>query len=180
MTTLLPVLSAEAILPQYQGTPVEMLLRYHNLAEPMTQEFSKPKMLIGTCMDYRVVLRLPDRFAYILRTAGDNLTNHEFDIAVAVGLGAISTMALIGHTDCAMSRVTQQRDAFVAGMVERAGWQSHDAAQYFHRHAGSAHIGDPTGYTLRETTRLRRRFPGILVAPLIYQVEDDQLVQIVG
>jgi carbonic anhydrase len=155
-----------------------MLFRYHNLEEPITQEFSKPAMLIGTCMDYRVALRLPRRFAYILRTAGDNLTSHEFDIAVAIGLGAISAMALIGHTDCAMSRVTQQRDAFVSGMVQRAGWQSHEAAQYFQRYASSAHIGDPTDYTMRETTRLRRRFPGILVAPLLYQVEDNQLVQI--
>ena len=155
-----------------------MLLRYHNLAEPLTQESCKPKILIGTCMDYRVALRLPERFAYVVRTAGDNLSHHEFDIAVAIALGAISSVALIGHTDCTMSRVTQQRDAVVGGMVQRAGWQPYEAAQFFHRHASSAHIGDPRDYTLRETTRLRRLFPGILVAPLIYQVEDDQLVQI--
>ena len=75
MSKLLPAPSVEAIQPQYRGTPVEMLFRYHNLDEPITQEFSKPAMLIGTCMDYRVALRLPSRFAYILRPAGDNLTN---------------------------------------------------------------------------------------------------------
>lgn len=178
MSVLVPVLSVGAILPQYRGTPVEMLLRYHNLDEPKTQKSPRPQVLVGTCIDYRVTLRLPKGFAYVLRTAGVNLSSHEFDIAAAIGLGGVAAIALIGHTDCAMSHITQQRDTFVAGLVDRAGWQPSEAVHYFHRYASSAHIGNPTQYTLRETAKLRRRFPRVLVAPLLYRVEDDLLTQI--
>jgi carbonic anhydrase len=36
-------------------------------------------------------------------------------------------------------------------------------------------IGDETEFVLAEAQRLRRRYPAIPVAPMIYKVEDNRL-----
>jgi carbonic anhydrase len=129
-------------------------------------------------MDHRKDLTLPQEFAYVLRAAGGNLRDSEFEISYAVAVGGISTIALLAHTDCGMVHVTAKREPFVRGLVERGGWQESAASDHFDRYARRYEIGDPYVFVVREAERLRRLYPRLLVAPLLYAVEDDRLRQI--
>lgn len=175
---IIPAASAEDILPEYAGTPIESLFRYHNLGEPLPSPYNKPVLLVGMCMDHRKALTIPDEFAYVLRSAGANLRDSSFEISYAVAVGGVSTIALLGHTDCGMVQVTGKRDSFVRGLVERAGWDPVTAARHFDRFAHRHEIGDAIEFTVFEAKRLRRQYPRLLVAPLLYTVEDDRLAQI--
>lgn len=178
MPSLIPVHTASNILPKYRGTPVERLLRYHNLGEPLPPTTGHAEMLISMCMDHRKDLTVPNEFAYVLRSAGGNLRDSEFEISYAVGVGGISTIALLAHTDCGMSDVTDKREAFVRGLVERAGWEEEAASDQFSKYAARYEIGDPIKFVVMEAARLRNLYPGLMVAPLLYTVEDDRLLQV--
>jgi carbonic anhydrase len=176
--TLVPVLAPGDIFPEYEGTPVQALLRYHNLGAPLPQTSGKPAILVGMCMDHRKDLTIPNEFAYMLRSAGGNLRDSGFEVSYAIAVGGVSAIALLGHSDCGMVHVTKKRDAFVRGLVERAGWGATAAGRHFDRFAPRYEIGDALAFTVAEAKRLRRRYPRVLVAPLFYSVEDDRLAQI--
>ncbi len=178
MPSLVPVTEPEAILPGYRGTAIERLLHYHNLGYPLPATTGRAQLLISMCMDHRKDLLLPNEFAYVLRSAGGNLRDSEFEVSYAIGVGGVATVALLGHTDCGMADVTQQRAEFVRGLVERAGWAADVAAMHFDRYASQYQIGDAIRFVCDEAVRLRRLYPAILVAPLLYEVETDRLVQI--
>jgi carbonic anhydrase len=72
MNRLLEIKTYEDIPQNYRNTPIGDLLEYHNLNRPL-DPLEKAKMLIGMCMDNRKTLRIPDNFAFILRTGGGNL-----------------------------------------------------------------------------------------------------------
>lgn len=156
-----------------------MLLRYHNLAEPIPASTGHAELLVGMCMDNRKDLMLPGEFAYVLRAAGGNLRDSEFEISYAVAVGGVSTLVLLAHTDCGMAHVTGKRDAFVRGLVERGGWEPAAAEHQFVEYAARYESGDPVEFVCGEAARLRHIYPALLVAPLLYTVEDDRLVQIV-
>lgn len=179
MSQLLPVDSPTDILPAYRGTPVELLLRYHNLGEPLPLTAGHAELLVGMCMDHRKDLTIPNKFAFVLRAAGGNLRDHEFDISYAVAIGGVTAVALLAHTDCGMAHLTEKRRAFVRGLVDRAGWSEADALAHFDRCAPHYELGDPLEFLRGESERIRRLYPRVLVAPLLYRVEDDRLAQVV-
>lgn len=178
MATLLPVHTPGDILPRYRGTPVERLLRYHNLGEPLPPSVGEPQLLVGMCMDHRKGLTIPRGIAYVLRAAGANLRGSEFEISFAVAVGGVDTLVLIVHTDCGMAHVTGKRDEFVRGLVERGGWEPEAASRHFAAFAARHEIGDAVSFAVDEVRRLRAAYPKVLVAPLLYTVEDNLLVQI--
>ena len=55
--TLVPVNSMSDILPMCRGTPVERLLRYHNLGEPLPPGTGHAEVLVGMCGDHRKDLK---------------------------------------------------------------------------------------------------------------------------
>ncbi|HWN17497.1 MAG TPA: hypothetical protein VNO19_01165 [Gemmatimonadales bacterium] len=178
MASLVPANSVGDILPRYRGTPVERLLRYHNLGESLPASTGHAELLVGMCMDHRKDLRLPPEFAYVLRAAGGNLRGSEFEISYAVGVGRVSAIALLAHTDCGMAQVTRKRDVFVRGLVEWGGCDEEAASRQFARHAAGYEIGDPFQFVVSEAARIQSYYPRIIVAPLLYTVEDDRLTQI--
>jgi carbonic anhydrase len=176
---LRPVTRLEDILPRYRGTPIELMLRYHNLGEPCPPSGGTPVMLVSMCMDHRKELHVPNEFAYILRSAGGNLRDSEFEVSYAVAVGGVSTIALLAHTDCGMAHVSAKATRFVDGLVQRAGWTRTDAERHFAEAASRYEIGDALGFVAGEAQRLRQRYPKLLIAPFLYSVEDDQLAQVV-
>jgi len=116
---LRPVARIDDILPRYRNTPIELMLRYHNLGEPRPPSGGSPVMLVSMCMDHRKELHVPNEFAYVLRSAGGNLRDSEFEVSYAVAVGGVSTIALLAHTDCGMAHVTAKHDRFVEGLVRR-------------------------------------------------------------
>ena len=177
--TLREVAGVGDILPRYRGTPIEMMLRYHNLGEARPSTQGAPVLLVSMCMDHRKELHIPNEFAYILRSAGGNLRDSEFEVSYAVAVGGVDTIALLAHTDCGMAHVSAKRERFVEGLVERAGWTRAEAQRHFEEAAGRYEIGDAAAFVLAEAGRLRARYPRLLVAPFLYAVESDRLAQVV-
>ena len=167
------------ILPEYHGTPVGLLLEYHNLGRAMGST-SAPQLLIGMCMDSRKSLRIPNDFAFVLRTAGANMRDNEFRISYAIAVGGVHTIVLIAHTDCGMAQLAKRHDQFIEGMVTNAGWDRPRAERHFAESAPKFGIKDEVEFVIKESARLRGIYPRIFVAPLLYRVDDDLLYQVVA
>ncbi len=176
---LRPVTSVDDILPMYRGTPLESMLRYHNLREQRPPTSGSPVLLVSMCMDHRKELHIPNEFAYILRSAGGNLRDSEFEVSYAIAVGGVDTIALLAHTDCGMAHVSAKRDRFVNGLVSRAGWSQDEALRHFEEASSRYEIGDAALFVAAEAKRLRTRYPRVLVGPFLYAVESDLLAQVV-
>ncbi|MDP2302061.1 MAG: carbonic anhydrase [Ignavibacteria bacterium] len=174
MERLLPINSVEDILPEYQGSPIGKLLEYHNLQRPH-DVYDRANLLIGMCMDNRKHLKIPDNFSYIIRSGGANLRYSEFKVSYAVAVGQVNHIALIGHNNCAMVNLTSKKEKFIQGLVKNGGWDSQWAEEHFNQFAPMFEIGNEIDFTLSEVKRLRQRYPKVVVAPLLYLVEDGKL-----
>ena len=174
MHRLKPVEKNSDIPKAYAPGPIGDLLRFHNLGAPLRRA-SKAELLIGMCMDNRKRLRIPDNFAFIIRAGGANLRYSEFKVSYAIAVGGVSAIALMGHTQCGMVNLMSRREAFIEGLVRRAGWDRDAAEQHFMHFAPMFEIGSEADFILSEAKRLRNRYPRVVVAPLIYKVEDNRL-----
>ncbi len=176
--TLLPVARASDILPKYCGTAIDDLLAYQNLGAPHRRH-TKADLLIGTCMDSRLQLMIPLNFAYVLRCAGANLSMLEFDVSFAIAVGGVRSVCLIGHDRCRMVDVASKREAFISGLIDSAGWHREKAEEHFDTLSSRYGFGDVANFVWREAQRLRERYTGITLAPLVYSLGDRSLRQLV-
>jgi len=174
--TFVPVNDESDILPAYRGTVVGDLLAYHNLGAPH-RLYTESELLIGMCMDHRLQLRIPLGFAYVLRSAGANLGMLEFDVSFAIAVGGVRSVCLIGHDGCHMVDVTTKRDAFVSGLLEKAGWDRENADEHFDEHYSRYGFDDVAEFVWLESQRLRDLYTNITVAPLVYSLDDRSLCQ---
>lgn len=174
MHRLVPINDIDDIPPEYRDTPIGRLLEYHELERPL-DEYKSAALLIGMCMDHRTSLRIPNHFAYIIRAGGANLRYSEFKVSYAIGVGGVRHIALMAHTNCGMSNLMARREDFVEGLVRNAGWGREQAEEHFMQFAPMFEVGNPIDFVLGEAKRLRTRYPEVIVAPLLYRVEDDRL-----
>jgi carbonic anhydrase len=174
MTDLSAVTSSGDIFPAYRSTPIGHLLEYHNLGVPF-QTYTHAELLVGMCMDNRKHLRIPDNFAYIIRSGGANLRFSEFKVSYAIGVGEVGAIALIGHNNCGMVNLSARKAIFIENLVKNAGWTPTQAEEHFMSFAPLFEIGNEIDFLLTEAKRLRNRYPKILVAPLLYRIEDNRL-----
>lgn len=156
-----------------RNTPIEALFLYHNLGAPF-QSYQSAELLVGMCMDNRKQLRIPENFAYILRTGGGNLRSSEFKVSYAIAIGGIRTIALIAHNECGMVNLMARRDRFVKGLVA-VGWEQSMAEEHFNSYAPLFEIGNELDFVASEAKRLRQRYPQVSVFPLYYKLEDNLL-----
>jgi carbonic anhydrase len=171
---LIPVLTKSDIPTYYRGTPIELFLKYHNLDEPFVS-YQKAQMLIGMCMDHRKHLHIPENFAYIIRSGGANLRYSEFKVSYAIAVGGVQAIALIAHTHCGMVNLISRREAFIQGLMDNAGWKRNRAEEHFMNLAPMYEIDNETDFVAMEALRLRNKYPKVLVAPMLYKVEDNRL-----
>jgi len=171
---LLPVRSVDEIPPPWRGTAIGDLLGYHNLGWPH-RPHTRAELLIGMCMDNRKHLNIPDNFAYIIRAGGANLRYSEFKVSYAIAVGGISYIALIGHNQCGMVNLAARKELFIEGLVKRGGWVREKAEEHFMTFAPMFEIGNEIDFVLSEVKRLRLKYPKIIVAPMLYKVEDNRL-----
>lgn len=174
MHKLISTTNLESIPAKYRHTPIGLLLEYHNLGRTF-DSYQKAELLIGTCMDNRITLRIPENFAYVLRVGGANLRYVEFQVSYAIAVGQISYLALIGHSHCGMVNLFSRKESFIDGLINTAGWDRKWAEDHFTHFAPMFEIGNEVDFILSETRRLRQRYPKVLVAPLMYLVEDKKL-----
>jgi carbonic anhydrase len=174
MNRLLSILSYEDILPEYRQTPIGLLVEYHNL-DRLPDTYDKAQLLIGMCMDNRKHLHIPDNFSFIIRAGGANLRYSEFKVSYAIAVGRIKHIALIGHNNCGMVNLISRKSEFINGLVETAGWDKQKAEEHFMDFAPMFEIGNEIDFVLSETKRLRHRYPKVIIAPMIYLLEDNKL-----
>lgn len=174
MDKLIPVESEKDIPKSYQKTPIGEFLRYHNL-EKNFEPYTQAQLLIGMCMDSRKHLRIPDNFAFIIRSGGANLRPAEFKVSYAIGVGGIQHIAIIGHNHCGMVDLASRKNVFIKGLVEKAGWHPAQAEEHFYNFASTFEIGNEIQFVLAESHRLNLRYPKVMVAPMLYKVEDNRV-----
>ena len=174
MNGLLTIKSKSEIPSRYQETPIGLLLEYHNLDKPY-DTYTQAKLLIGMCMDNRKHLHIPDNFAFIIRAGGANLRYSEFKISYAIAVGEIQYIALIGHNNCGMVNLVSRKELFINGLVDRAGWEKEEAEKHFMHFAPMFEIGNEIDFVVSEAKRLRLIYPKIMVAPMLYNVDDNRL-----
>lgn len=173
MDRLIEISQKEDIIEKYRDTPISLLLEYHNLNRP-AERYTNAPLLVGMCIDNRKRLCIPENFTYIIRSAGANLRNNEFQISFAVSMKGVLHFALIGHNDCGMREISNYKDEMVEGLVT-VGWDKEKAIRHFDDHAHKLEIGDEIDFTSREVKRLRLIYPKLCIAPLIYNVHDNRL-----
>ena len=174
MNHILPVCEQRELPRAYRDTAISDLLAYHNLGMPF-RRYSQAELLVGMCMDYSKLLRIPENFAYVMRTAGANLRGFEFQISFAVAIGGVRAIAIIGHHRCGMRDLAARRDAFVEGLIDNAGWERHVAEAHFEEFAPRFEIGNPVKFACSQVSHLRQQYPRLTVAPLLYQHDDGML-----
>lgn len=177
MFELISINSPEDIDPSLRGTPIGLLLQYHNLGKSF-ESYTSAQLLIGMCMDNRKHLNIPDNFAFIIRSGGANLRYSEFKVSYAIAVGKVAHIALIGHNNCGMVNLVARRQEFIDGLISIAGWDKERAEEHFTNYAPMFEIDNAPGFILSETLRLRQRYPKITIAPLYYKVEDNRLYHI--
>jgi len=174
---IIPINSVSDVDPEYRDTPIGLLLEYHNLNREF-DTYNTAQLLIGMCMDNRKHLTIPDNFAYIIRAGGANLRYSEFKVSYAIGVGKVSYIALIGHSNCGMVNLAARKQEFIDGLTSLAGWDNEKAEEHFMSYAPLFEIGNEVDFIMSETKRLRLRYPKVTVAPLYYKVEDNRLYAI--
>ena len=174
MNRLIDISKTKDIFPEYRKTPIGLLLEYHNL-ERQPDTYTQAKLLVGMCMDNRKHLHIPDNFAYIIRAGGANLRYSEFKVSYAIAVGNVQHIALIGHNNCGMVNLVSKKDQFINGLVEKAGWEREWAEEHFMHFSPMFEIGNEVDFVLSEAKRLRLRYPKIMIAPMLYKVEDNRL-----
>jgi len=74
-----------------------------------------------------------------------------------------------------MVNLNSKKEQFIEGLTEDAGWEREWAEEHYMHFAPLFEIGNEIDFVLSEAQRLRMRYPKILVAPLFYRIEDNQL-----
>ena len=176
--TPVPVRTVSDILPAYRDTPVAELLRWQNLGEPMPAAvMTGPRLLVACCLEPQAALKLPDGFAITLRTAAASLKRDPFKVSWAIGVAGVEAVVLVGHAGCGMVGLRQRREPFIAQLIESAGWERPAAEQHFDHWSDLFEVEDPAEFVAAEAARLRRRYPRMLIAPLL-QASDGKLMQV--
>lgn len=174
MNKLIAINSIADIPEEYRETPIGMLLEYQNLDRPL-DPCEKAKLLVGMCMDNRKHLRIPDNFAYIIRSGGANLRYSEFKVSFAIAVGQVRHIALLAHNHCGMVNIMSRKNEFINGLIEIAGWEKERAEEHFTHFSPMFEIDSETDFVVSEAKRLRVRYPKVTIAPLYYRVEDNKL-----
>ena len=162
---ILSVTKKKDIPKEYRNNPIGLLLEYQNLNRSF-DSYAEARLLIGMCMDNRKHLHMPDNFAFIIRSGGANLRTSEFKVSYAIGVGKVKHIALIGHNHCGMVNLISRKKEFIQGLVQRAGWTKAAAEEHFMNLALMHEIDNEIDFIVSETSRLRKRYPKIKVAPL--------------
>ncbi|MCX7862635.1 MAG: hypothetical protein N2449_06540 [Bacteroidales bacterium] len=167
------VKSKENIPILLKNSPLEKLLLYHNLQQTH-HTYNVAELIIATCVDHRISLKIPEKFAYIIRTGGVNLNSCEFYIAFLASVKNIKHVAIIGHNECAMVHLHEKKDIFTQN-CNVLGWNHNQAQSFFEQFEHQHEIHNEIHFTLHEAKRLRNIFPQLVIFPFLYNIHDHQL-----
>lgn len=158
----------------YTNTPISELISYQNLNAEL-KAYNSAELLIGMCMDNRKQLRIPENFAYIIRTGGANLRYSEFKVSYAIAIGGVKYIALIAHDNCGMVNLISKKENFIDGLCRNANWDRKRAEEHFMNYAPMFEIDNEVEFVVNESKRLSEKYLGVQVVPLLYTIEDNML-----
>lgn len=165
----------EKDLPEiYRKTPIERLVFSHNMSLP-PDSYERADVLVLMCMDSRQELRLPHNFAFYVRNSGGTQSGVSFSVSFAIAVGGIRYIAVIGHSDCMMVNLEARMGNFVKGLSKHARWDRAEAESHFLDMCGQFEKRDTVGSVIAEAEFIRSQYPGVIVAPLFYSIEDHLL-----
>jgi carbonic anhydrase len=153
-------------------TAIEKLLEYHNKSFA-TEHYEEAEILIITCLDSRIDLQVPKKFAFTIRIAGANPKAVMPNIAFVVSRG-IKSIAIIGHTDCAMSDETKVRETFSQGH-HSVDLPSEKVEEYFKLNILPSVFSDLNENLKENKKYLKSKFPEINIQAMIYDTETHAL-----
>lgn len=168
------ITSIEQIPSCFLNSPIEELIKYQNLGAEM-KRFDTAQILVGMCMDNRKQLRIPENFAYIIRTGGGSLRHNEFKVSYAIAIGGVKYIALIAHNNCGMVGLASKKQQFIEGLCTMANWDRQRAEEHFMNYAPIFEIDNEIDFAFNEAKRLSDKYPGITVVPMLYTLEDNML-----
>lgn len=158
----------------YRNTPIERLILSHNQSlQPGNYEVAD--ILVLMCMDNRQALRLPQNFAFFVRNSGGTQSGVSFSVSFAIAVGGIRYIAVIGHSDCMMVDLETRKEDFVKGLSEHARWAMVEAESHFLSMCAQFEKRDAVGSVITDAEFIRSQYPGVIVAPLFYSIEDHLL-----
>jgi len=163
---------------EYANTPIESLLQYQNFSTPF-KKYEMAELLVAMCMDNRKQLRIPENFAYIIRTGGANLRYSEFKVSYAIALGKLDYIVLIAHDNCGMVNLASKMTEFIDGLDRLENWDKEKAKEHFYNYAPIYEIDNELEFVVSESKRLSAKYKGITVIPLYYTLDDNKLSLIV-
>lgn len=171
---IIKIESVSDIPEKFLGTPIESLIRYQNFDEPFAK-YDSAQMLVAMCMDNRKQLRIPENFAYIIRTGGANLRYSEFKVSYAIALGKVDYIVLIAHDNCGMVNLPSKMNSFIEGLSRLENWDEEKAKDHFYNYAPMHEIENELDFVVNESKRLSKRYAGIVVVPLYYTLDENRL-----
>ena len=163
----------DGIPARWQGTPIEKFILAHNKGQQF-ETVGIPELMIVTCIDYRINLRLPEHFAFVLRRAAASLSGLEFNLSYALSKG-VEHLAILAHSDCAMTRVSDHRAPILNELI-RHGWQEPHAESFVDEQAEHYAIAGELDALRSESKRISCMFNKLEVAPLFLDLEENRIV----
>jgi carbonic anhydrase len=169
---LLPLHTKDAIPAEWKGTPIESFIATINYGEPIAAS-ERPQLLIVTCIEFRFSLKIPPRYAYVIRRASGRLVGSEFVMSFILSQG-VKDVVLVGHNDCGMTKVAENAPNMVAALVQQ-GWHKERAEEFIRHHAARHAIQDEVDALKDEYQRLHRLFKNVRIAPLLACLAEMKL-----
>ena len=149
---LKPVNSKKDIPRAYKGTPIGLLLKYQNLGRPF-KECRKAKLLVGMCR----------------RTS--SLSLGPVGKPYGRAIGGVRHIVLIGYNHRGMGNLVSWKEDFIKGLINGSGWTRERAEEHFMNLAPMYEIENKIEFS----AAARKRYPGIIIAPLYYKLEENKL-----
>ena len=84
-------------------------------------------------------------------------------------------IALIAHDECGTVNLVSKREQFVEGLCRNSGWDRERALEHFMNYAPMFEIDNEVDFVVKESRRLAEKYPGVMVVPLLYTIEDNLL-----
>jgi len=153
-------------------TATEKLLEYHNKSLT-TEHYDDAEILIITCLDNRIDLHIPKKFAFTIRIAGANPKSVMPNIAFIISRG-IKSIALIGHTDCAMSDEAKIKETFFQG-YHSIDLPGEKVEEYFKLNILPSIFTDLNENLKENKKYLKSKFPELNIQAMIYDIETHVL-----
>lgn len=74
-----------------------------------------------------------------------------------------------------MVNLHSKKEQFIEGLNTNAGWTKERAEEHFMNYAPMFEIDNEVDFVVKEVRRLSEKYPGIVIEPLLYSIDDNML-----